>query len=54
MKSGRRWVQAAWARCIAHAIRLDRAVAIKIVTETFSSDSDRLRRFQDEVRILST
>ncbi len=34
--------------------RLDRMVALKILPETFSSDSDRLRRFQDEARILST
>jgi serine/threonine protein kinase len=37
-----------------HMIRLDRTVAIKIVPETFLSDSDRLRRFQAEARILST
>jgi eukaryotic-like serine/threonine-protein kinase len=34
--------------------RLDRVVALKILPEIFSSDSDRLRRFQDEARILST
>lgn len=34
--------------------RLDRIVAIKILPEAFSSDSDRLQRFQHEARILST
>jgi serine/threonine protein kinase/Tol biopolymer transport system component len=34
--------------------RLERIVAIKILPEAFSSDSDRLHRFQHEARILST
>src|ERR1039457_4938061 len=34
--------------------RLDRMVALKILPELFSSDSDSLRLFQDEARILST
>src|SRR5450631_4935456 len=37
-----------------HDTRLDRMVALKIPTEMFSSDSDRLRGFQDEGRILGT
>ena len=34
--------------------RLDRTVAIKILPATFSSDLDRLHRFQHEAKILST
>ena len=34
--------------------RLDRGVAIKLLPENFSSDSDRLQRFQHEARILSS
>lgn len=34
--------------------RLDRIVALKVLPATFSEDSDRLRRFQEEARILST
>ena len=34
--------------------RLDRSVAIKILPSAFSSDSDRLQRFQQEARILSS
>ena len=34
--------------------RLDRTVAIKILPATFSSDPDRLHRFEYEARILST
>jgi eukaryotic-like serine/threonine-protein kinase len=34
--------------------RLDRIVALKILPATFSKDSERLHRFQDEARILST
>ncbi len=33
--------------------RLDRAVAIKILPESFASDRERLDRFQQEARILS-
>lgn len=38
----------------ARDIRLERTVAIKILPESFSSDSSRLERFQHEARILST
>src|SRR5215831_12343082 len=34
--------------------RLDRTVALKVLPSAFSSDSDRLQRFQYEARILST
>src|ERR1700689_5209072 len=34
--------------------RLDRAVAIKILPESFASDRERLERFQQEARILSS
>jgi hypothetical protein len=34
--------------------RLDRSVAIKILSEAFLSDADRLQRFQQEARILSS
>ena len=34
--------------------RLDRSVAIKILPEAFSSDNDRLQRFQQEARLLSS
>jgi eukaryotic-like serine/threonine-protein kinase len=34
--------------------RLDRSVAIKILPEAFLSDADRLQRFQQEARILSS
>jgi eukaryotic-like serine/threonine-protein kinase len=34
--------------------RLERSVAIKILPATFSSDPDRLQRFQQEARILSS
>jgi len=37
-----------------HDTRIDWMVALKIPTETFSSDSDCLRGFQDEARILSS
>src|SRR5437588_9077298 len=33
--------------------RLERTVAIKILPEAFSSDSDRLQRFQQEAQVLS-
>ena len=33
--------------------RLDRSVAIKILSSTFSADSDRLRRFEQEARSAS-
>src|SRR5579864_4128116 len=34
--------------------RLDRAVAVKILPAAFSSDADRLHRFEHEARILSS
>ncbi|MGD0793702.1 MAG: protein kinase [Terriglobales bacterium] len=34
--------------------RLDRSVAIKILPAAFSSDADRLQRFQQEARFLSS
>lgn len=34
--------------------RLDRSVAIKILPAAFSSDTDRLQRFQQEARVLSS
>src|ERR1039458_8833789 len=34
--------------------RLDRSVAIKILPAAFSSDPDRLQRFQQEARVLSS
>ena len=34
--------------------RLDRSVAIKILPAGFSSDADRLQRFQQEARVLSS
>jgi len=34
--------------------RLDRSVAIKILPAAFSADSDRLQRFQQEARVLSS
>src|SRR6516225_2842475 len=34
----------------AHDSRLDREVAIKVLPESFSSDPDRLRRFEQEAR----
>jgi eukaryotic-like serine/threonine-protein kinase len=37
----------------AHDSRLDRYVAIKILPPTFSSDADRLRRFEQEARATS-
>src|ERR1700757_1275639 len=33
--------------------RLDRSVAIKILPAAFSSDAERLQRFQQEARVLS-
>jgi eukaryotic-like serine/threonine-protein kinase len=34
--------------------RLDRAVAIKVLPESLASDTDRLQRFEQEARVLST
>ena len=34
--------------------RLDRTVALKILPSAFSTDPDRLHRFQHEAKILST
>ena len=34
----------------AHDARLDRAVAIKVLPESFASDADRLRRFEIEAK----
>jgi serine/threonine protein kinase len=34
--------------------RLDRSVAVKILPAAFSSDRDRLQRFQQEARALSS
>lgn len=34
--------------------RLDRSVAVKILPSAFSSDRDRLQRFQQEARALSS
>src|SRR6202158_5747592 len=33
--------------------RLNRSVAVKVLPATFSSDSDRLHRFEQEARVLS-
>ena len=33
--------------------RLDRTVAIKVLPESFASDSERLQRFEHEARVLS-
>src|SRR5580704_13241895 len=34
--------------------RLDRPVAIKVLPESLANDSDRLQRFEQEARVLST
>src|SRR5947207_93802 len=34
--------------------RLDRKVAVKILPTDFASDSDRLRRFQSEAKVLAS
>ena len=34
--------------------RLDRVVAIKVLPESLANDADRLQRFEQEARVLST
>ena len=54
MKSSRRWARAAWGKCIARSdTRLGRDVAIKVLPESFASDADRLRRFEQEARAIA-
>jgi serine/threonine protein kinase len=38
----------------AHDTRLGRDVAVKILPETFASDADRLRRFNQEARVVAS
>ena len=48
------WAPAAWERCtLAHDAKLGRAVAIKILPTTFTSDPARLARFEREARLLA-
>ena len=51
MKSSLPWARAAWVRVYrARDPRLGREVAIKVVPESFASDPNRLRRFEQEAR----
>ena len=46
--------RAAWAKCIALAIpKLDRDVAIKVLPEALSADTERVARFQREAKTLA-
>jgi hypothetical protein len=48
-------VKAAWARCIALAIRSSgSAVAIKILPDAFVTDHERVARFEREAKAVET
>jgi len=53
MKFSLRLVLAEWARCTARGSRLNRDVAVRILSSTFARDPERLRRFQQEAQAIA-
>jgi len=54
MKSSRRLAPAGWARSTARSdTKLGRAVAIKVLPDSFASDPDRIARFEREAKSLA-
>ncbi|MGO9275591.1 MAG: hypothetical protein ACLQOO_36035 [Terriglobia bacterium] len=55
MKSSPRWAREAWERCIAPGdMRLDRIVAIKILSPHLSHDPTLRQRFEREAKTISS